>query len=78
MLPEHSNNQRQRDFKLFNSGDYLMTESMNMNMCFGSSKFNINRMAVFRVDLSSYPFLWNDFLTLQIDQLILVDPVKPV
>lgn len=75
MLPEPSDKQRHKDFKLFTNGNYLMTESMNMNMGFGSSRFNINRIAVFRVDLSSFPLLWNDFLTLQIDQLILVDPV---
>lgn len=52
-----------------------MTDSMTMNMSFGSNKFNINRIGVFRIDLSSFPSIWTDFLTLQIDQLIMVDPV---
>lgn len=52
-----------------------MTDSMTMNTNFGANKFNINRIGVFRIDLSSFPFIWTDFLTLQIDQLIMVDPV---
>ncbi len=75
MLPESPDKNQHKNFSLMMNGNYLMTETMNMNMGFGSNSFKINRIAVFRIDLSSFPAIWTDFLTLQIDKLILVDPV---
>jgi hypothetical protein len=76
LLPEYPIKHHFKEFSLFTNGDYLMTESMNLNMAIGVNKFDINRIAVFRIDLSSFPTIWTDFLTLQIDLLILVDPVE--
>lgn len=57
------------------SEDYLMTDRMSMECKNASSKFTINEMCVYRIDLPSYPQIWTEPLLLEIELLVLIDPV---
>jgi len=55
--------------------NYLITDRMSMECRSGTSKFFLNEMCVFRIDLPSYPNVWTDPLLLQIELMVLIDPV---
>ena len=55
--------------------NYVITDSLNMDSRQGSNRLLINQMFVFRIDLPCYPTPWSDGLVLELESLVMIDPV---
>lgn len=58
--------------------EYFVTDHMSMDSRHGLNKLNINQICVFRADLPSYPILWQEPMTMEMEIMIMIDPVESV
>lgn len=57
-------------------GNHYFTDRLTAEMRIARGRSMLNQLCVFRIDLPCYPQLWVDPLTVEIELLILVDPVR--
>lgn len=60
------------------SEQYMTTDRLNMDSRPGYNKLNINQISLFRIDLPCYPYLWQDGLYLELEALVMIDPVQKI
>lgn len=54
----------------------MITDRLNMDSRPGLNRLPINQMCLFRIDLPCYPYLWQDGLVLELEALVMIDPVS--
>jgi hypothetical protein len=54
---------------------YMTTDRLNMDSRPGMNKLLIDKICLFRIDLPCYPYLWQDGLFLELEALVMIDPV---
>lgn len=55
---------------------HMRTDRMNMDSRPGLNKQLINQICLFRIDLPCYPYLWQEGLILELEALVMIDPVE--
>jgi hypothetical protein len=54
---------------------YLVVDHLNMVNTWGRDKLHFNEICVWRIELPCYPNVWEHYLTLQIELMVLIDRV---
>lgn len=57
------------------SDTYMTTDSLNVDHRPGLNRLLINQMCLFRIDLPCYPYLWQDGLMMELEAMVMIDPV---